>query len=54
MESDDVFALILFQLNSAICLILLALLPQNVNPKDTPWSNFCPDMCVLESALPGT
>ena len=54
VELDDVFALILFQLNSAICLILLALLPKNVNPKDTPWSNFCPDMCVLESALPGT
>jgi len=26
--------LILFQLNSAICLILLALLPQSVNPKE--------------------
>lgn len=54
VELDDVFALILFQLNSAVCLILLALLPKNVNPNDTPWSNFCPDMYVLESALPGT
>lgn len=54
VELDDVFALILFQLNSAICLILLALLPKNVNRNDIPWSDFYPDMYVLESALPGT